>query len=99
MLQTASGPSGRDSLLAREDDTIDFDEVFTHHIGEMGRYQAWLFAIASAPWFPGAFLTYNLAFAGALYQFNRKSRQDDPVISNARSLLWGSGNSNSLSSE
>jgi hypothetical protein len=52
-----------DELIQRQH--IDIDEVFTHHIGEMGPHQMWLFCVASVPWFAGAFLTYNMAFAGA----------------------------------
>ena len=50
---------------AGPDDDIDIDDAFTEYVGEMGTRQQWLFVMASAPWFPGAFLTYNLAFAGA----------------------------------
>lgn len=47
-------------------DPIDIDEVFTDHVGEFGRHQWWLFVVASLAWLSGAFLTYNLTFAGVL---------------------------------
>ena len=58
---------GEAGTLLASNDEIDIDDVFTDHIGEMGRHQRWLFVVASIPWLPGAFLTYNMAFAGALY--------------------------------
>jgi hypothetical protein len=66
-----TGGAYREPELVRRDehegshDTITIDDVFTHHIGELGLHQVWLFCIVSLSWLPGSLVTLNMAFFGA----------------------------------
>ena len=64
-VRTGSGPSNSEKLAAF---IMDFDEVISH-VGELGRYQKWLFALLCVPTSAfSAVAIYNHIFVSAVVE-------------------------------